>query len=559
MRQFLADEWRSNTSRTCLHCQQDSKFAALPVDQQQLLQSVAENYNCTLNSRQSDEFKLALSECIESGMEHEDIALYVRMNVNIDGRLYWPYGRDSDYKRVMSRINGATRSKPLLTDVKPGRERTPVERTVAETTLNQRLQEADSEKQSVPFYRNQTVHCLPLDSLPSRGSINIHDTDGRHGDLRRRVKDQVSHEIPDDLLARINTLIADMDDPEHRMNAFQESLREEFGVGFFFFKGVVYFMQMLGPPEVKRELKKISKALFERLFAEKNGCSSEDLQLFVRKLGEMLSFVPSEYLRVFAVGIPFGLCISRELESVCHLLQSSSRIHGELFDELDLAVILAHLESVGCRIVADGKIGRVPGKHGGSPISVRDGVAGTCYIARAEYVPNQSKILCELYGRIESVSDEARRFVINILLHKMGMATGRGNISRRTQKFQWCSAAMGVAFYEILTANARKLEMYLHKLASGQHKFGERFQLETIVDGQVDSSAFAELKNKLEEEDYVLTPRTLEREWKPFTWSLRFIKRALRVGILKKEQIIDLIASGHLQFCSAPSRRRIRA
>ena len=51
-------------------------------------------------------------------------------------------------------------------------------------------------------------------------------------------------------------------------------------------------------------------------------------------------------------------------------------------------------------------------------------------------------------------------------------------------------------------------------------------------------------------ENYELKERTREREWKPFTWSLRAIRRALRVGILTKEDIIEKIVAGDVKFAA---------
>ncbi|EJK49911.1 hypothetical protein THAOC_31163 [Thalassiosira oceanica] len=549
--EYSSNEWTKKASGSvCTLCQ--AGFSELPLDQQQLLQSVAEEYDSTRNCGQSDEFNLALSECVESGIDLGRVALYIRMNASgFASRLTFPYGGDVDYKRIMNLIHRATASKPLLTDVKPGSDRTPISRLVAETMLHKRLQEeelGDQDDPRVPYYKNPNVHSLLENSLQSAESIDV-NSDGKHGDVRDRVKQQVSHKISDELLAGINASIAGIADPNHRMSAIQECLRAAFGERSFYFKGVVYFMQMQGPPEVKRLLEAINIFLLEQLFADKNGCSSDDLQLLVNKFSEMLSFVPSEYLRVIVVGIPYGLCVARELESTCHLLQCPSRIQGELFRSLELVSILTGLESIGCKIIADGTIGRVPGMRGGSPISVHAYVGGKCYIAQSAYVPDQNAILCELIRRLGTGSHEAREWVLNLLLHKIGMAAGDVNIMSRVQKFLWCSAAQGVEFTEITTPNARQLELRLHEYAMGLHKFGERFQLETIVDGQVDSSALEEMKTKLEGEGYELTQRTLEREWKPFTWSLRSIKRALRVGILKEEQIIDLIVSGDLKFC----------
>ena len=296
-------------------------------------------------------------------------------------------------------------------------------------------------------------------------------------------------------------------------------------------------MLPLGPPKVKRLLEEINKLLFKHLFATKNGCSSDDLKLFLNKLSMMLSFVPSEYLSVIAVGTLFGLCIPCELESIRHLMQSLKRIFGELFEDLDLGPILARLERVGCRIICDGKIGRVPRKHGGSPIAADDKVSDQCYIARSEYVPGQRETLCDLAEQLGQDSEEDLEFVIRLLLHKIGMATGEDtNLSNRVQKFQWCTATQRVNYSEISTPNARQLEQRAHQLANAHFVFGgERFQLETIVDGRI-SSALVELRNKLEGDNYELKERTREREWKPFTWSLRAIRRALRVGILTEEE-----------------------
>ena len=131
------------------------------------------------------------------------------------------------------------------------------------------------------------------------------------------------------------------------------------------------------------------------------------------------------------------------------------------------------------------------------------------------------------------------------------MATGGDtNLSNRVQRFQWSAAAKRVNYSEISTPNARQLEQRAHQLADDHFVFGERFQLETIVDGRIDSSALVELRNKLKGENYELKERTREREWKPFTWSLRAIRRALRVGILTKEDIIEKIVAGDVKFAA---------
>ncbi|EJK75600.1 hypothetical protein THAOC_02673, partial [Thalassiosira oceanica] len=183
--QFLVGHWRDETSRECLLCEQACKFSELPLDQQQLLESVAEEYDSAHNCRQSDDFNLSLSKCVESGIDLGMAALYTRMNASgFASRLTFPYGSDADYKRILNLIQRATASKPLLTDIKPGSGRTTVSRSIAETMLHKRLQEeelGDQDDPRVPYYKNPNVHSLLENSLQSAESIDV-NSDGMHGD-----------------------------------------------------------------------------------------------------------------------------------------------------------------------------------------------------------------------------------------------------------------------------------------------------------------------------------------------------------------------------------------
>jgi hypothetical protein len=122
--QFKVGGWRDEASRICLLCEDASRFSELPLDEQQMLESAAEHFNSTPGSQQSDDFKRSLSECVESGIERDRIALFIRTKSSGFDRMCFPYSGDSDYRRIHALVRRATASTPLLRDVKPGSERT---------------------------------------------------------------------------------------------------------------------------------------------------------------------------------------------------------------------------------------------------------------------------------------------------------------------------------------------------------------------------------------------------------------------------------------------------